>query len=139
MTHERSRHCATHFREQNSGAYVHMTSTSGLIGNFGQANYMRPSSALSARRAASRWTWRGSTCAAKQLARCPWPSEARYNFHRDHYVWCMRRRHDPSAERRGKFRELGFISYNGHLEVHNSLLNVILHDKPQIRRGDNAK
>src|SRR6195952_2549741 len=29
-----------YFREQNSGAYVHMTSTSGLIGNFGQANYM---------------------------------------------------------------------------------------------------
>jgi CRP/FNR family cyclic AMP-dependent transcriptional regulator len=38
-----------------------------------------------------------------------------------------------------KFRELGFISYNGHLEVHNSLLNVVLHDKPQIRRGDNVK
>jgi NAD(P)-dependent dehydrogenase (short-subunit alcohol dehydrogenase family) len=35
-----SRACAAHFREQNSGAYVHMTSTSGLIGNFGQANYM---------------------------------------------------------------------------------------------------
>jgi len=35
-----SRACATVFREQNSGAYVHMTSTSGLIGNFGQANYM---------------------------------------------------------------------------------------------------
>jgi len=34
-----SRACATHFREQNSGSYVHMTSTSGLIGNFGQANY----------------------------------------------------------------------------------------------------
>jgi NAD(P)-dependent dehydrogenase (short-subunit alcohol dehydrogenase family) len=31
---------AGHFREQNSGAFVHMTSTSGLIGNFGQANYM---------------------------------------------------------------------------------------------------
>ena len=28
------------FREQNSGAIVYMTSTSGLIGNFGQANYM---------------------------------------------------------------------------------------------------
>jgi NAD(P)-dependent dehydrogenase (short-subunit alcohol dehydrogenase family) len=28
------------FREQNAGAFVHMTSTSGLIGNFGQANYM---------------------------------------------------------------------------------------------------
>jgi CRP/FNR family cyclic AMP-dependent transcriptional regulator len=38
-----------------------------------------------------------------------------------------------------KFRELGFISYNGHLEVHNSLLNVVLHDRPQIRRGDNVK
>ena len=35
-----SRAVAGLFREQNSGAYVHMTSTSGLIGNFGQANYM---------------------------------------------------------------------------------------------------
>ncbi len=35
-----SRAVAGHFREQGSGAYVHMTSTSGLIGNFGQANYM---------------------------------------------------------------------------------------------------
>jgi len=34
-----SRAAAPHFREQHSGAYVHMTSTSGLIGNFGQANY----------------------------------------------------------------------------------------------------
>ena len=34
-----SRAAATHFRQQNSGAYVHMTSTSGLIGNLGQANY----------------------------------------------------------------------------------------------------
>jgi CRP/FNR family cyclic AMP-dependent transcriptional regulator len=38
-----------------------------------------------------------------------------------------------------KFRELGFINYNGGLEVHNSLLNVILHDKPQIRRGETGK
>jgi NAD(P)-dependent dehydrogenase (short-subunit alcohol dehydrogenase family) len=35
-----SRACAGHFREQNSGSFIHMTSTSGLIGNFGQANYM---------------------------------------------------------------------------------------------------
>ena len=35
-----SRALAGLFREQNSGAYVHMTSTSGLVGNFGQANYM---------------------------------------------------------------------------------------------------
>ena len=27
-----------------------------------------------------------------------------------------------------KFRKLGFIKYNGGLEVHNSLLNVVLHD-----------
>src|SRR6202451_4174879 len=32
--------CAVHFRVQNSGSFVHMTSTSGLVGNFGQANYM---------------------------------------------------------------------------------------------------
>ena len=35
-----ARAVADHFRDQNSGAMVHMTSTSGLIGNFGQANYM---------------------------------------------------------------------------------------------------
>jgi NAD(P)-dependent dehydrogenase (short-subunit alcohol dehydrogenase family) len=35
-----SRAVAGIFREQNSGSFVHMTSTSGLIGNFGQANYM---------------------------------------------------------------------------------------------------
>ena len=34
-----SRAAANHFKDQESGAYVHMTSTSGLIGNFGQANY----------------------------------------------------------------------------------------------------
>ena len=34
-----SRAAAPYFREQESGAYVHMTSTSGLIGNFGQSNY----------------------------------------------------------------------------------------------------
>jgi NAD(P)-dependent dehydrogenase (short-subunit alcohol dehydrogenase family) len=31
--------CARRFREQRSGAFVHMTSTSGLVGNYGQANY----------------------------------------------------------------------------------------------------
>jgi NAD(P)-dependent dehydrogenase (short-subunit alcohol dehydrogenase family) len=34
-----SRAAAPVFREQGSGAFIHMTSTSGLIGNFGQANY----------------------------------------------------------------------------------------------------
>jgi CRP/FNR family transcriptional regulator, cyclic AMP receptor protein len=34
-----------------------------------------------------------------------------------------------------KFRKLGLIDYNGHLEVHSSLLNVILHDDPHIN-GD---
>jgi CRP/FNR family cyclic AMP-dependent transcriptional regulator len=32
-----------------------------------------------------------------------------------------------------KFRELGLIDYNGHIEVHSSLLNVVLHDQPQIK------
>ena len=31
-----------------------------------------------------------------------------------------------------KFRKLGLIDYNGHIEVHSSLLNVVLHEQPQI-------
>jgi CRP-like cAMP-binding protein len=38
-----------------------------------------------------------------------------------------------------KFRELGFINYNGVLEVHNSLLNVVLHDNPHLRRDETGK
>lgn len=34
-----SRAAAPHFKEKQKGAFVHMSSTSGLIGNFGQANY----------------------------------------------------------------------------------------------------
>jgi CRP-like cAMP-binding protein len=33
-----------------------------------------------------------------------------------------------------KFRQLGFIEYNGTLKVHSSLMSVVLHDHPQIRR-----
>jgi CRP/FNR family transcriptional regulator, cyclic AMP receptor protein len=33
-----------------------------------------------------------------------------------------------------KFRKLGLISYNGKIEVHNSLLSAVLHDKPEIKR-----
>jgi len=32
-----------------------------------------------------------------------------------------------------RFRKLGFIAYNGGIEVHSSLLNVVLHDQPQIK------
>jgi CRP/FNR family cyclic AMP-dependent transcriptional regulator len=35
-----------------------------------------------------------------------------------------------------KFRKLGYIEYNGHLKVHNSLLNVVLYDKPEIGTDD---
>jgi hypothetical protein len=35
-----------------------------------------------------------------------------------------------------KFRKLGFIEYNGKLEVHNSLLNMVLRDKPEIKTRD---
>lgn len=33
-----------------------------------------------------------------------------------------------------KFRRLGFIDYNGQLQVHTSLLSVVLHDTPRIAR-----
>jgi CRP-like cAMP-binding protein len=36
-----------------------------------------------------------------------------------------------------KFRKLGFIQYNGELVVHHSLLNVVLHDAPHLRREEN--
>jgi CRP/FNR family cyclic AMP-dependent transcriptional regulator len=35
-----------------------------------------------------------------------------------------------------KFRKLGLISYNGKIEVHNSLLSAVLHDKPELRRDE---
>ena len=38
-----------------------------------------------------------------------------------------------------KFRKLGYIKYNGKLEIHNSLLNVVLYDKPQIRTKDHSQ
>ena len=38
-----------------------------------------------------------------------------------------------------KFRKLGYIEYNGKLEIHNSLLNVVLYDKPESRTDDHAR
>jgi CRP/FNR family transcriptional regulator, cyclic AMP receptor protein len=32
-----------------------------------------------------------------------------------------------------KFRKLGLIHYNGQIEIHPALLNVVLHEKPEIR------
>jgi CRP-like cAMP-binding protein len=32
-----------------------------------------------------------------------------------------------------KFRQLGFIEYNGNIKVNRSLLNMLLHEKPQIK------
>ena len=32
-----------------------------------------------------------------------------------------------------QFRELGYIDYNGDLEVHSSLLDAVLHERPQIK------
>lgn len=37
-----------------------------------------------------------------------------------------------------KFRKLGFISYNGKIEVHNSLLDAVLREKPQLDRDQKA-
>lgn len=37
-----------------------------------------------------------------------------------------------------KFRNLGFISYNGKIEVHRSLLNAVLHDRPKAKDKEGA-
>ena len=37
-----------------------------------------------------------------------------------------------------RFRKLGFIEYNGKLEVHKSLLNMVLHENPEIKTRDEA-
>lgn len=38
-----------------------------------------------------------------------------------------------------KFRKMGFISYNGRIEVHSSLLGVVLHDQPHIKKKPSRK
>jgi CRP/FNR family cyclic AMP-dependent transcriptional regulator len=35
-----------------------------------------------------------------------------------------------------KFRKLGLISYNGHLEIHSALLNIVLHEEPHINGSE---
>jgi CRP/FNR family transcriptional regulator, cyclic AMP receptor protein len=35
-----------------------------------------------------------------------------------------------------KFRKLGLISYNGHIKVNSSLLDAVLHDKPEIKEDE---
>jgi CRP-like cAMP-binding protein len=35
-----------------------------------------------------------------------------------------------------KFRKLGFIEYNGTMKVHTSLLNMVLHENPQLKRPE---
>ena len=38
-----------------------------------------------------------------------------------------------------KFRKLGLISYNGHIEVNNSLLSAVLHEKPSLKERDSKR
>jgi CRP/FNR family transcriptional regulator, cyclic AMP receptor protein len=35
-----------------------------------------------------------------------------------------------------KFRKLGLISYNGHIEVNSSLLSAVLHDRPELKEDE---
>jgi len=35
-----------------------------------------------------------------------------------------------------KFRKLGLITYNGNIEVHRSLLNAVLYEKPRLERDE---
>jgi hypothetical protein len=41
--------------------------------------------------------------------------------------------------RSSKFRKLGFIDYNGGLEVHISLLNMVLHETSGITKGSDGE
>ena len=38
-----------------------------------------------------------------------------------------------------KFRKLGFIEYNGEMKVNYSLMNMVLHEAPQIRKDNGRK
>jgi CRP/FNR family transcriptional regulator, cyclic AMP receptor protein len=38
-----------------------------------------------------------------------------------------------------KFRKLGFINYNGDLEVHNSLLSMVLYETPAIKADNETE
>ena len=40
------------------------------------------------------------------------------------------------SEFMNKFRKLGLISYNGHIEVNSSLLDAVLHDKPELKEDE---
>jgi NAD(P)-dependent dehydrogenase (short-subunit alcohol dehydrogenase family) len=57
-----SRAAAPHFKKQESGSYIHIVSTSGLIGNFSESSHSR---------SRSRWTWRGITSARTASRRLP--------------------------------------------------------------------
>jgi CRP-like cAMP-binding protein len=35
-----------------------------------------------------------------------------------------------------KFRKLGLINYNGHIEVHSALLDAVLRDKPELKEDE---
>ena len=48
------------------------------------------------------------------------------------------RTRDKSRHFMNKFRKLGLISYNGKIEVYNSLLNAVLREKPEIERDDST-
>ena len=66
-----SRAAATHFKEQECGCYVHMTSTSGLIGNFGQANYAAAKLGIAALSKSIALDMRSSACAPTASRRSP--------------------------------------------------------------------
>ena len=66
-----SRACATHFREQNSGSFVHMTSTSGWSAISAKPITWRQSWVSSDYRVASRSTWSASRCVRTASRRSP--------------------------------------------------------------------
>lgn len=66
-----SRAAAAHFRDAQRGRFVHFTSTSGLIGNFGQANHAAAGDASWVCPSRLRLTWRASMSVPTALRRLP--------------------------------------------------------------------
>ena len=67
------------------------------------------------------WIWSSSTSMKVHLVP---PHTCRKRFAARRLIRCVFM---------NKFRKLGFISYNGKIEVNSSLLNAVLYDKPEIK------
>jgi CRP-like cAMP-binding protein len=73
---------------------------------------------------------RGCSCCWRTLARKPEPIIAKIS--QETLAEMIGTTHTRVNFFMNKFRKLGFIDYNGPIEVHSSLLNAVLHEEPKI-------